>query len=428
MNAVVQHPSLLESADIEPSGVYEAIRAAGDVVWDEKLNAWLVSSYDLVRKVSQNDRGLWRSVLVWTESMPVMGLDENTWMEVQGGSPKHIFLIEGDPHERMHRWWLRTLQSRVLKHWEETLIRPVAHAQIDRVATAGKAELVTDYADRVAPRVICAIMGLPWQDEAFVQSMIELPDRVVELLQRQAESEHDPHVLADALAAKDELNELLLPFVRERRSGEGSDFISMLWRDAPQIFEEGYACTELDIAVQAATAFSAASETTASATASGLYLLMTRPGLVDQVRAGGTAAVRAFIEETLRLYGPVSHRPRIAMRDTELGDVHVKKGEMVIAILHAGSRDPEHYREPADVVLDRKVPQDHFAFYRGERMCPGHQLARVELEIIFEVALERLHNLRLDPAAPAPVYKSLLVRRWAPLHSLFDAQPATANA
>ena len=119
--------------------VYDRLRKAGDVVWDEQLNAWLVTSYDLVRRMSQADKGVWRSVLVWTAEQPTMGLDEQTWIDVQGGSPKHMFLIEGHEHEIMHKWWLRTLSSRALARWEEALMRPVAHGQIDRFAASSRA-------------------------------------------------------------------------------------------------------------------------------------------------------------------------------------------------------------------------------------------------------------------------------------------------
>jgi cytochrome P450 len=420
-----QYPSLLDATDIDPAETYEQIRAAGNVVWDSKLKAWLVSSYDLVRQMNQmagKDKGLWRSVLVWTESMPVMGLDEQTWIKVEGGgSTKHMFLIEGDEHERMHRWWLNTLQARTLARWEDAVIRPVAHAMIDRVAAAGRAELVTAYADPVAARVILAIMGLPWHDDSFVAKVIELPNRNIQLLQRQTERELDPVILDQAIAAMDELIDLVMPYVRERKDGQGDDFISLIWRDAAKIFPAGYHPTERDIVVQAVTAFIAAAETTASTAASGFYLLMTQPGLMATVRAGGRPAIRAFIEETLRLYAPVTHRPRIAMRDTELGGVKIRKDDMVVAVLNAGSRDPAHYPEPAQVNLERKTPHDHFAFSRGERVCPGQHLARLELQVILEVALERLGELRLDPSKAPPMHQGFLVRRWAPLHVQFAA-------
>jgi len=57
------------------------------------------------------------------------------------------------------------------------------------------------------------------------------------------------------------------------------------------------------------------------------------------------------------------------------------------------SGDPEGY----DLQREDKT---HIAFGAGAHRCLGSHLARVEMQIIVEVTLSRLKNIRLDPEHP----------------------------
>jgi cytochrome P450 len=154
-----------------------------------------------------------------------------------------------------------------------------------------------------------------------------------------------------------------------------------------------------------------------------LYLLLTQPELQATVRAGGTEATRALVEETLRLYGTIAWRPRTAMRDLELGGRMIRQGEQVVALTAGVQRDPDHYENASEVRLDRDKPKDHFAFWRGPRQCPGRALARMELVSIVSVLLERVDALRLDPDAEPPQLVDWVQRHWTPLHATFTEHP-----
>ena len=57
-------------------------------------------------------------------------------------------------------------------------------------------------------------------------------------------------------------------------------------------------------------------------------------------------------------------------------------------------------------------------------MCLGMHLARMEMTIVLDVLLDRLHNLRLDPAAlagdPPPSIRGMAFRSPTALPVLFD--------
>ncbi|HWL42011.1 MAG TPA: cytochrome P450 [Ilumatobacter sp.] len=423
-------PSFSSTIGHEPYEYYERLRELGPVVWDDSLNAWLVTSMELSKEVLRNDQVDWMPPEKHA-GPPMPGLDRQRWKDFMAyESSKTLHVDDFGEHNRMHRWWMRTFSGRALQVLGDTLVRPVAHAQIDRFAEAGQAELYEDFANRVAPRVIAAAMGLPWEDDDWLAHVLDLHVRRIALighkfiLQRSG-AEPDPELLRSGYAAVDELAELARPFVRERRNGEGTDFISMVWRGADDLFGSEY--DEQDVIATVNIAFAGGSGTTAAATAAGLYLMMTRDGLQDGLR-DDLEMIPRFVEETLRLYPSIVSTVRMAMHDVELGGVTIREGELMMLLTGALNRDPEHYACPYDVNFERPAPRDHLAFMRGTQTCPGQGLARTQLSTIFSVALERLDDLHLDPSMPPPAYTDPFVRRWRPLHATFTSREHTAAA
>jgi cytochrome P450 len=410
--------SLNLTADEDPWEYFEDLRGGGEVVWDEEIEAWLVTSYAACKEMARGDDTLWRPVYIPNDDRPMVGMDNETLVEFMGGGGRGvIFLLEGDEHYQLHRWWMRAFSPTVLAGWRERYIRPIAQAQIDRFVARGRAELVEELASRVPPRVIGAVMGLPWQDDEWLEHVLGLVMTRLEVIQRQADSAADPELVGRGLTASRELTEILLPFVRKRRSGVGDDMISRLWADAPSFYPGDF--DELDILGNVKTMFDGGAKSTVYGISNALYLLLEHPNLQDELRAGGTKAVERFTEESLRLFGPVVFRPRIALQDVALAGVRIKKGDLAIAINLAANRDPHKYDRPDKVDLSRPAPRDHLSFYAGPRSCTGQALARAELEEVTTMVLEQLRDLRTDPDEDPPRYRELLMRRWEPLHVCF---------
>jgi cytochrome P450 len=333
-------------------------------------------------------------------------------------------LLEGPEHHRVHRWWMRAFSGRALQALGDTLIRPVAHAEIDRFAARGHAELGAEFADRVAPRVIAAALGLPWEDDAWIDRVLALHRSRLRLIGLGIELDHAAPELAlqeEAQAASRALAEIVRPHVEARRDGAGEDFISLLWRDAAELFGPGDRV--LDVIGAVNVAFSGGSGSIAAAATSCIYVLLARPDLQEAIRDGDERRLATLVEEALRLYGPTVLRPRIAKRDTELGGARIAAGDLVIVVAGAANRDGERFGSPDEIDLERDAPRAHFTFHSGPRTCPGQGLARIQLATIVSVLLERLDDLRLDPAAEPPRYRDHFRRQWRPLHAWFSSDP-----
>ncbi len=100
-----------------------------------------------------------------------------------------------------------------------------------------------------------------------------------------------------------------------------------------------------------------------------------------------------YIEEMLRLASPVTLQ-RIAVQDTEIDGVTIKKGDILALGLAAASRDPNTFEDP-DTFDETRNPNPHFAFGFGIHRCAGAQLARRDLIIALQQWFIRIPQFRL---------------------------------
>jgi cytochrome P450 len=414
--------SMRSTEDVEPFDFYASARAAGGVVWDEGMNAWIVTSLDACRELARGDGDLVRH--------PWKSMADEAMTIIEGG-PRSKHFYERDAIAKYHRWFLTTFAPGAVDPWRERFIRPTIDAMIDRFAPRGTAELGAELAEGLPVRTIAAVMGLPWKDDEWIVRCKELLDSKLEYLDAFG-NDPDGSIAARAVAGAHELHAMLRPFASAPPAGS-DDVIAALWRDGPSILADW---GEEDVVSNIVTIFFAGSDTTTHSIGNGLYLLATRPDLRDRLRAGGELEIRTFAEEVLRLYGAVQWRPRLANRDFDLAGASIKQDDLLIAVLGAANRDESHFGCPAEVDLARPSPTNHVAFFYGPRRCAGHALARAELQETFAAVLRRMPDLRLDPAADRPALKGFLMRSFTPLNVVFTpterpdlgAEPAPVGA
>jgi cytochrome P450 len=402
------------TVDREPYDYYDRLREAGDVVWDQDLHALLVGSYDLVRSLLRQDgRVLRKPRAEEFENDPV-------WRSLVQ-SPRVISATVGKEHARYHTWWLKAYSRANVERWRPTRIRPVVHAMIDRFAPRGGAELVAEFSAMVPMRVIASLIGLPWQDEEWIESCRAYIDVRAEYLQVCAAQNEAARLEVGrrAMTVAADFVEKLRPYALRGPLPDGDDIITMFWNDGPTIFADW---TADDVLTGLITSFFAGSHTTAAASANGIYTLLTSPEVRSQLRSGGAPAMEVFVDEALRISGGGHFMQRFANEDMVVGGIQVKKDDLVVLLRSAASRDPRHYECPADVDLGRTNPRDHMTFAMGPRSCAGMWLARGELAEMYTGLLDRLHDLRLDPDAEPPRLKGFQSRSYKPLHVLFSAE------
>jgi cytochrome P450 len=139
--------------------------------------------------------------------------------------------------------------------------------------------------------------------------------------------------------------------------------------------------------------FVGGSETTTNALSGGVRMLIEQPRVWAQLKSDPERYLPVFIEEVVRLEGPVQGLLREVAVDTELHGVTLPAGSVVNLRFAAANRDEREFERVAELDLERPRPKAHLAYGFGGHFCLGAPLARRELYWGFKVLTERIDEM-----------------------------------
>jgi cytochrome P450 len=138
----------------------------------------------------------------------------------------------------------------------------------------------------------------------------------------------------------------------------------------------------------------AGNETTRNLISHGLVALVEHPEELEKVRKDRSLLPGA-VEEMLRWASPVMHFRRTATKDLELGGQQVKAGDKVVIWYISANHDEKIFKDPFTFDVTR-TPNEHVAFGGGgPHFCLGANLARMEINVMFDEVLDRLDDLEI---------------------------------
>jgi cytochrome P450 len=309
---------------------------------------------------------------------------------------KTLLEQEGNEHRSSRALVSPLFRAKLLERWRTELIEVVVHELIDRFAPRGQADLVREFTFAFPVQVIARLMGLPREDYVrFQQLSIELLSVV-----------YDWDV---GMAASATLKEYFAEILGQRRKDPQDDLISTLAESEI----DGQRLSDDEIFAFLLLILPAGVETTYRASGNLLVAMLTEQGLMEALRAD-RQLLRGAIEEAMRWEPPISTVVRVAHKDCGLGGIAIPAGTNVSVSVAAANRDPAHYPDP-----DRFDPTRrniaHLTFGAGPHVCLGMPLARLEAAVAIGALLDRLPDLRADPAAPYPSITGVAFRSPAAL-------------
>src|SRR5262245_14587776 len=291
-----------------------------------------------------------------------------------------ILEMEGAEHRRHRRIVTPFFAPRTLREEVEPYVETTAHELIDGFAKDGRADLVSQFTFTYPLRIIARMIGVPIGDfEAFhhwALALVSVAD--------------DP---VKAFAAAKSIVDYLRPILAERRTEPRDDLLTALLNAEV----EGERLGEEEVLSFLRLLLPAGAETTYRLSGNALFALLTHPEVRAQVEAD-RELLRAFIEETLRWDSAVQLASREVTRDVELHGVRIPKGGLAALALGSANHDESHFPDADRFDLQRANKSEHVSFGLGEHFCLGAHLARMETRVAVTALLDRLLNLRLDPA------------------------------
>ncbi|WP_026360336.1 cytochrome P450 [Amycolatopsis nigrescens] len=257
-------------------------------------------------------------------------------------------------------------------------IQEIVDEHIDAMLAGPRpVDLVRALSLPVPSLVICEQLGVPYSDHDFFQV------RSSQLLSRATTSEQRQSAFNELRGYLDEL-------VTAKQRDPGHD---LLGRQVLKHRENG---TE-DHGALVGLAFLllvAGHETTANMISLGTLTLLENPEQLRTIREDPGKTLDA-VEELLRYFTIAEvATSRVALADLEIGGVPIKAGEAVVALGNSANRDPAAFPSPDEFDIERGG-RHHVAFGFGAHQCLGQNLARMELQIVFDTLFERIPGLRL---------------------------------
>ena len=313
-------------------------------------------------------------------------------------------ILEMDPpeHTRYRALLQHAFTKRALDRWEHELVGPVVHGLIDRFIERGSADLVRELTFPFPVTVIAGMIGVPKDQHRNFHRW------AVELISVQFARER-------GVAASEKLRNLFAEILADRRKQPHDDLTSVL----AHAEIDGSKLSDDDIFAFLRLLAPAGAETTYRSSSNLLFALLTHPSQFEALRKDRSLIPQA-IDEGLRWECPLTGIMRIATGETEVAGTNLPAGALVNVNLGAANHDDSRYENPErfDIFRPRK---QHLAFASGPHTCLGMHLALMETRVVLEAVLDRLPNLRLDPAEPDLHVAGVIFRAPATLPVRFDA-------
>lgn len=306
----------------------------------------------------------------------VIGLEERL-IDAEAATMQGNLMLFMDPpaHTRYRKLVNRGFTPRMIAMLEPR-IRELTNEILDGALTKDPCDFVVDIAAELPLEVIAELIGVPHEDR----------HKIFDWSNRLVGGEDPEYAVSDEerTTAQLELFAYAQHLADTHRDHPQDDIISALLSAEP----DGEALTELDFNLFVLLLSVAGNETTRNAISHGMNAFLENPDQWDRLVAD-PSLIGTATEEILRWASPVMYFRRNATREVQLGDVTIAEGDKISLWYSSANRDEDVFDDPFRFDIARD-PNNHIAFGGGgPHFCLGAQLARLEIQVLFEELVRR---------------------------------------
>ncbi len=295
-------------------------------------------------------------------------------------------MLDRDPpdHTRLRRLVSKAFTPRAIQALRPR-ITDLVDGMLGAMAEQRRVDLVDALAFPLPFAVIAEMLGTPPADHERIR---QLSGTVVRSLEPVA----DPDLVAQIVAADEELTQIAGEMIAWKRANPADDLLTALIHDE----DDGDALDDEELVAQTLLLYIAGHETTVNVIAGGTLALLRHPGQLALLRED-PALVGNAVEELLRYDSPVQASRRITLEPVTVAGTAIPAGAFVMASLGSANRDERFWGpDAAELNLRRENARQHVSFGAGPHHCLGASLARLEASIAFERLVTRFPGLALD--------------------------------
>ena len=360
---------------LDPYPTLREMQQESGIVFSEQINAWIVTSYDLV------EEGLHSDLFNASERMTVAAShfsaeEREQYSEIITVLNNWIVFQDPPNHTRLRRLISKSFTPRTVAALEPEIEKVVTEL-LDAATKKESFDLVSEFSFHLPAAVICILLGIPLEAKSNLKRW---SDGVAGFsANARVTSEQAAHANAMALEAK----EYLFALFAELRKNPGENLLSKLLL----IEDEDSRLTDEELVGMSIQLFFAGFETTEGLIGN-MVLALARNPLEEEKLRSNPDLIEKTVEEALRYDSSILKQSRVASVDTVFGGVNIKKGDYLHFMIAAANRDPSKFANPNSFDIARE-DQGHLSFGHGIHFCIGGPLARLEARVALRQLLQR---------------------------------------
>jgi cytochrome P450 len=327
--------------------------------------------------------------------------------------PTSILLLDGSSHLRQRKLMLPPFHGERMQSYGD-LITEVTERRMAGWPSGEPIELQAEFQHITLDVILRAVFGFDTgaamaDARKHIQDWLELLASPVSMVPWFRRSMGPQRPWSPANWIRSRVDKALYALIADRRADPGvadrTDVLSMLIgaRD-----ENGEPMTDQELRDELITLLLAGHETTATALAWAVELLLTHPSTLDRLRSdlpAGDDYLNAVIHETMRLRPPIPLFDRMACEPVEVLGHPIPVGTILASNIVQTHRRPDLYSEPLAFRPERflESPPETYGwlpFGGGVRRCLGAAFALYEMRIVLRMLIERTSVL--EPAGVQP--------------------------
>lgn len=307
-----------------------------------------------------------------------------------------MLMINMDPpeHTQLRKIVNKGFTPRMIRSLMDHL-REEARQIVDVAREKGEVDFVEDVAAELPLIAIAEFIGVPVEDRKMI---FDWSNRLV--------GNADPEYQrpdADVDEATNELFAYAQQLATEKRAKPGDDIASALL----QAEVDGDRLSDMDFNVFFMLLVVAGNETTRNAISHGMHALLEHPDQKQDL-VENPDILESAVEEILRWATPVMQFKRTATRPVTVGGVEIGEDEPIVFWHISANRDESVFDDPYTFDL-RRTPNAHTSSHiafggGGPHFCLGANLARAEMQVMFEQLLPHLPSI--EQTAPVARLRS----------------------
>lgn len=296
-----------------------------------------------------------------------------------------ILTAEGDVHTRLRRLVSKAFSPKATDRLRP-FMREVINGLVDPIASAGKADIVSDVCEPYPIPIICELLGAPKEDWQLFSRWAE---DVLRIFNGTVLDELDAIKTAQL-----ELNEYTRTMIAERRNDPREDLIT----DLIAAEEAGDRLDTEELVMMVNAVIVGGTDTTRNQLGCTVALMTEHPDQWKMLAEQPDLAPRA-VDECMRYFGAVRATGRFASEDIVYRDVLFPAGTLVFPSTATANRDAEVFDDPDRFDITKEsTGHPHLTLGSGIHYCLGASLAKAELQEALPILARRLPDLAVDGA------------------------------